>query len=309
MKLYSTCQSVARVSARISIENSLNGGSSDQKLQRKIKHILCLVQFFLCLACLLPGCPLSTILSCSVCALYPIIHSTILSRTVCASYPIIHSPRFCLVPRAHHTRSSTFHVSLSFRVCIIPDHPLSTIVSYRVRIIPDHPLSTTLVPCVHHTRSSTLHDSVSYRVRIIPDHPLSTILSRTTCASYPIIHFPRFSLVPCVHHTRSSTLHDSLSYRVHIIPDHPFSTTRSPSIISAQQNPYRVSLLSFSNLQLLFPLEAKQSANQQIYNLHYKMNNNLFTAIMFVRTDKHSHGKRVHSHGHKRLSQNVLGVF
>lgn len=39
------------------------------------------------------------------------------------------------------------------------------------------------------------------------------------------------------------------------------------------------------------------------------MSNSLFTAIMFVRTDKHSHGKRVQSHGHKRMSQNVPGVF
>jgi hypothetical protein len=30
---------------------------------------------------------------------------------------------------------------------------------------------------------------------------------------------------------------------------------------------------------------------------------------MFVRTDKHSHGKRVQSHGHTRLSQNVMQGF
>jgi hypothetical protein len=60
------------------------------------------------------------------------------------------------------------------------------------------------VPCVHHTRSSTLHDSLL-----------------SLCASYPIIHYPRFSPVRCVHHTRSSTLHYFLLFLVFIILNHP----------------------------------------------------------------------------------------
>ena len=171
--------------------------------------------------CIIPNHPLSTIRSCSV----------------CASYPIIHSPRFSPVPCVNHTHSSTFHDSLSFRVCIIPSHPLSMILSCSVcasyPIIHSPRFST--VPCVHHTKSSTLHDFLPFRVFIIPNHPLSTIFYRSVCASYPIIHSPRFSTVPCVHHTR-----------------HPLSTTPSPSIITVQQALYRVSLLSFSNLPLLF---------------------------------------------------------
>jgi len=116
-----------------------------------------------------------------------------------------------------HTRLSILHDSLSFRV--------------------------------RHTQSSTLHDSL-FRVCIIPNHPLSMILSSVCasypiihsprfllvpCASYPITHSPRFSTVPCVHHIRSSTLHHTI-----------------PITVSVQQILYRVSLLSFSNLPLLF---------------------------------------------------------
>ena len=59
----------------------------------------------------------------------------------------------------------------------------------------------------------------------------------------------------------------------------------------------------------LLRLNNHPTNNQQIYNFHFKIPNNLFTAIMFVRTETHSHGKRVQSHGQTRLLQNVLRGF
>src|SRR5215469_10940501 len=102
--------------------------------------------FCVCLACLIPNHPLSTILSCYM----------------CASYPIIRPPQFSPIPCVHHTDSSTLHDSLLFRLYIIPNHPLSTILSFSVctsyPII--HSPRSSPVPCAHHTQSSTFHDSL-----------------------------------------------------------------------------------------------------------------------------------------------------